>query len=599
MLDAFLAAGGNLLDTADTYSDGVSEQTLAPWLARHRDEVVVATKVRFAVSDPGGEGLEPRARPRACDASLRRLGTDAIDLYQVHAPDPDVPLGDTLEALDGLVREGKVRALGASNFPAWLLAWAVATAGSRGLVAVRLAAAAVLARRALDRDEILPFCRAAGLGVLPWGPLGAGFLAGRYRRGERPPEARMGDADETSRRPTSGARSSATSAPSTRRRRSSRSAARRSPRSRWPGSSAQPGSPRRSSARARSSSSRACFLPTAWSSTPTSWSGWGRHTRPPDLSAAHARRAGRHRRRAPAAGALTARQALAAVQICKRRISLLASTASGRGPPPYRPARGGRWSPRCCATALADPPVLERGDRGRQCAASQRAPVRPTASLARDTVRAVRRLQRRDGLKPDERRPATWRELGGGRGPWPSRSKRAAGGPADPQRRIGVAVGRVFGPNAQRRRAQLPAQPRPGPRTASSGRRPGRRWASAAAARSSSAPRRARRKRPARSGTPQRARTGSPTAYRYGGGARVLQRQRLRLLGVGVLRPERRGPSLAAAELERPHALGAPGPRALNHGMRIRGHAFVVIRGRALRHDRPLADDRAGSRTCG
>ena len=99
MLDRFVAAGGNFIDTADTYIDGESERTLAPWLAQHRDEVAVATKVRFAVSDPGGEGLAPDRIRAACDASLKRLGIDVIDLYQVHAPDPSVPLEETTAAL--------------------------------------------------------------------------------------------------------------------------------------------------------------------------------------------------------------------------------------------------------------------------------------------------------------------------------------------------------------------------------------------------------------------------------------------------------------------------------------------------------------------
>src|SRR5215207_3316772 len=132
MLDRYLEAGGNFLDTADVYGDGESERTLAPWLAQHRDEVVVATKVRMPVSDPPGEGLAPDRIRAACDASLKRLGIDVIDLYQVHAPDPETPLEETLEALDGLVKAGKVRALGASNFPAWLLAWAVATQDREG-----------------------------------------------------------------------------------------------------------------------------------------------------------------------------------------------------------------------------------------------------------------------------------------------------------------------------------------------------------------------------------------------------------------------------------------------------------------------------------
>src|SRR6185503_14605531 len=112
MLDRVVDAGGTLVDTADVYGDGVSERTLAPWLARRRDDVVLATKLRHEVSDPPGAGLAPDRVRAACDASLRRLGTDVIDLYQVHAPDPTVPLEETLEALDGLVRAGKVRALG-------------------------------------------------------------------------------------------------------------------------------------------------------------------------------------------------------------------------------------------------------------------------------------------------------------------------------------------------------------------------------------------------------------------------------------------------------------------------------------------------------
>jgi aryl-alcohol dehydrogenase-like predicted oxidoreductase len=198
MLDRFLDAGGTFVDTADVYSDGGSEETLAPWLARHREEVVLATKVRFAVSDPGGEGLAPDRIVRACDASLRRLGTDVIDLYQLHAPDPDVPLEDTLEALDGLVRAGKVRALGASNFPAWLLAWAVALQDREGWAPfVSFQPQYSLVERSIE-IELLPFCRSAGLGVIPWGPLGAGFLSGKYARGERPPEgSRIADATET------------------------------------------------------------------------------------------------------------------------------------------------------------------------------------------------------------------------------------------------------------------------------------------------------------------------------------------------------------------------------------------------------------------
>ena len=167
MLDRFIDAGGTFIDTADVYGDGESERTLAPWLVQHRKRVVLATKVRFAVSDPGGEGLAPERIRAACDASLRRLGVDVIDLYQVHAPDPKAPLEDTLAALDGLVRAGKVRTLGASNFPAWLLAWSVAIQDREGWAPlVSLQPQYSLVERSAE-IELLPLCRAAGLGVLP------------------------------------------------------------------------------------------------------------------------------------------------------------------------------------------------------------------------------------------------------------------------------------------------------------------------------------------------------------------------------------------------------------------------------------------------
>ena len=195
MLDRFVDAGGTLIDTADTYGDGRSERVLAPWLARRRDDVVVATKVRFSVSDPGGEGLSADRIRAACDASLQRLGIDVIDLYQLHAPDPTVPLEETLEALDGLVRAGKVRALGASNYPAWLLAWAVALQDRNGWSPfVSLQPQYSLVERSAE-IELLPFTRAAGLGVLPWGPLGAGFLSGRYKR-DAMPEGRVTNAPD-------------------------------------------------------------------------------------------------------------------------------------------------------------------------------------------------------------------------------------------------------------------------------------------------------------------------------------------------------------------------------------------------------------------
>jgi aryl-alcohol dehydrogenase-like predicted oxidoreductase len=191
MLDRFADAGGNFVDTADVYDSGGSERTLQPWLARNRDRVIVATKLRWLT------GLAPDAVVKACDDSLQRLGIDEIDLYQIHGPDPDVGLEDTLEALDGLVKAGKVRALGASNVPAWLLAWAVATQDRNGWAPfVSLQPQYSLVERTAE-IELLPFCRAAGLGVIPWGPLGAGFLTGKYERDTPPPAgSRMADASD-------------------------------------------------------------------------------------------------------------------------------------------------------------------------------------------------------------------------------------------------------------------------------------------------------------------------------------------------------------------------------------------------------------------
>jgi aryl-alcohol dehydrogenase-like predicted oxidoreductase len=138
MLDRFLDAGGTFIDTADVYGDGESERTLAPWLVQHRQRIVLATKMRFAVSDPGGEGLAPGRIRAACDASLRRLGVDAIDLYQVHAPDPTALLEDTLAALDGLVRAPARRAI-ERNFRVVDAATAIAGRHGRPIPQVALA----------------------------------------------------------------------------------------------------------------------------------------------------------------------------------------------------------------------------------------------------------------------------------------------------------------------------------------------------------------------------------------------------------------------------------------------------------------------------
>ncbi|HEX2728410.1 MAG TPA: aldo/keto reductase, partial [Rubrobacteraceae bacterium] len=180
---------GNFIDTADVYSQGVSEAITGRAIQGVRDDVVLATKVRFPMGDgPNDAGLSRKHITRGCDASLKRLGTDYIDLYQVHCWDAATPLEETLSALTDLVRAGKVRYIGVSNFTAWQLAKAMGVSELRGFERfVCLQPQYSLIERNIER-EILPVCREEGLGVIPWSPLGGGFLSGKYRRDENPPE---------------------------------------------------------------------------------------------------------------------------------------------------------------------------------------------------------------------------------------------------------------------------------------------------------------------------------------------------------------------------------------------------------------------------
>lgn len=190
-LDRFVEVGGTLVDTADVYSAGVSEQIIGRWLAARpadvTEAVVLATKGRFPMDDtPNGLGLSIRHLTRALDASLRRLGVDSVDLYQVHAFDPWTPLEETLRALDGFVRSGKIRYYGLSNFTGWQLTKAVHLARELGLVGpVTLQPQYSLLVREIEW-EIVPAALDAGLGLLPWSPLGGGWLSGKYHRDERP-----------------------------------------------------------------------------------------------------------------------------------------------------------------------------------------------------------------------------------------------------------------------------------------------------------------------------------------------------------------------------------------------------------------------------
>ena len=186
-LDQFIDAGGTLVDTADVYSGGTSEEIIGRWFASRpaqvTERVVLATKGRFPLGGaPNDAGLSAVHLTRALDASLRRLGRDAVDLYQVHAYDPLTPLEETLRTLDGFVRSGKIRYYGLSNFTGWQLTKAVHLARALNVSApVTIQPQYSLLAREIEW-EIVPAAMDAGLGLLPWSPLGGGWLSGKYRR---------------------------------------------------------------------------------------------------------------------------------------------------------------------------------------------------------------------------------------------------------------------------------------------------------------------------------------------------------------------------------------------------------------------------------
>lgn len=186
---AALDAGINLFDTSDSYGGTKSEQFLGRALAGRRDEVIIATKFASPVDDdPTHRGASARWITEEVENSLRRLGTDRIDLYQQHYPDAEVPLEETLEALDGLVRAGKVREIGNSNFNADQLKEADAISAKQGWARFVSAQNELSLLRRKAADELLPVCSELGLGFLPYFPLASGLLTGKYRRGEEPPE---------------------------------------------------------------------------------------------------------------------------------------------------------------------------------------------------------------------------------------------------------------------------------------------------------------------------------------------------------------------------------------------------------------------------
>jgi aryl-alcohol dehydrogenase-like predicted oxidoreductase len=192
-------AGVNLIDTADVYSDGLSEEIVGKALGPDRDEVLVATKVRMPMgAGPNDAGLSRHHVIRGAEASLRRLGTDWIDLYQVHEWDGQTPLEETLSALDMLVTSGKVRYVGASNYAAWQLMKALGIADHRGLPRF-VSQQIYYSLQARDAEnELVPLSIDQGLGILVWSPIAGGLLSGKYRRGvEAPAGSRhLGEWDE-------------------------------------------------------------------------------------------------------------------------------------------------------------------------------------------------------------------------------------------------------------------------------------------------------------------------------------------------------------------------------------------------------------------
>jgi aryl-alcohol dehydrogenase-like predicted oxidoreductase len=204
VFDAAVDAGINLVDTANVYSEGRSEELTGEWIRGKRDRVLLATKCRFPIGfgtrpiGPNDMGLSRKHILDACEASLKRLNTDVIDLYQVHMQDTSVPIDETLRALDDLITQGKVRYIGCSNYTGYRLVeslWSADKNRTHRFEAVQLQWS--LAVRDAER-EVVPACRAFGLGTLVWGPLASGFLSGKYQRGQSPPEgSRLGAWQDT------------------------------------------------------------------------------------------------------------------------------------------------------------------------------------------------------------------------------------------------------------------------------------------------------------------------------------------------------------------------------------------------------------------
>ena len=192
-----LDMGVNMIDTSNSYGGGYSEEYIGLALKGKRDQAIIATKVSSAVGDGPNDGGNSRQHIiAAVEDSLRRLKTDYIDLYQIHWHDPHVPIEETLRVLDDLIKQGKVRYIGCSNFMAWQVCEAAWTSRTLGLASF---SSAQPRYSIMDREieaELVPFCDAYGIGILPYYPLANGFLTGKYRRGQPTPEGtRLAESD--------------------------------------------------------------------------------------------------------------------------------------------------------------------------------------------------------------------------------------------------------------------------------------------------------------------------------------------------------------------------------------------------------------------
>ncbi|WP_332628664.1 aldo/keto reductase [Halalkalibacter flavus] len=192
MIDQFLEDGGNFIDTADVYVGGTSEEIVGKAIKEKRHDVILATKVRMKVGDrPNDVGYSRKRVMDGIEASLKRLQTDYVDLYQLHVWDQLTPIEETLRTLDDLISSGKVRYIGCSNFLAWQLMKSLSVSEQKGFAKfISIQPQYSLVNREMDR-EVMSLCIEEGIGVLPWGPLGSGFLSGKYEGLETPTFGRL------------------------------------------------------------------------------------------------------------------------------------------------------------------------------------------------------------------------------------------------------------------------------------------------------------------------------------------------------------------------------------------------------------------------